>query len=237
VYLIEARPVPTPADAERLVADLWQLTAGRAFGLFLFGLGERVMLGVTAAHSGIEEAAASTIADQCGGAVEGGWVVSETINAASEVAAVNLVPTNRHIAVESHTFGWQRTDPLRGTFLSLAGAPQGTLTGVSLSLCALPNLGFALSLGVLAVGPAAGSRAATVASTFGGVGVRLRRPLLQRRAARRMVRGALRRPASMHRAEVVALFWHPPFGSDVGLTLDLPGEDVPAGYLTQGPNP
>ena len=70
MYLIEACPVPTPADAERLLADLWQLTAGRGLGLFLFGLGDRVMLGVTAAHPGIEEAAASTIADQCGGAVE-----------------------------------------------------------------------------------------------------------------------------------------------------------------------
>jgi hypothetical protein len=69
------------------------------------------MLGVTAAHSGIEEAAASIIADQCGGAVEAGWIVAEMLDTASEVAAVNLVPTDRHIAVESRTFGWQRTDP------------------------------------------------------------------------------------------------------------------------------
>lgn len=111
MYLIEACPVPTPADAERLLADLWQLTAGRGLGLFLLGVGDRLMLGVTAAHSGIEEAAASIIADQCGGAVEAGWIVAEMLDTASEVAAVNLVPTDRHIAVESRTFGWQRTDP------------------------------------------------------------------------------------------------------------------------------
>lgn len=62
--------MPTPADSERLLADLWQLTAGRGLGLFLLGLGERVMLGVQSPHPGVEEAAASLIADQCGGAVE-----------------------------------------------------------------------------------------------------------------------------------------------------------------------
>ena len=237
VYLIEACPVPTPADAERLLADLWQLTAGRGLGLFLLGIGDRVMLGVAAAHSGIEATAASMIADQCGGSVEVGWMVSEMIDAASDVAAVNLVPTNRHIAVESRTFGWQRTDPLRGTFLALVNGPQGALAGVALSLRALPDLGFALSLGVFAAGPAAATQVARVASTFGGVGVRLRRPLLQRRAARRMVQGALRRPASVRRVEVVALFWHPPFGTDAGLTMTSPGEGALAGYLAQGRNP
>jgi hypothetical protein len=123
VYLIEACPVPTPADAERLLADLWQLTAGRGLGLHLLGVGDRVMLGVTSAHPGIEEAAASTIADQCGGAVEAGWVVFEILEAASEIAAVNLVPTNRHIAVESRSFGWQRSDFL-GTRMVLPWPPR-----------------------------------------------------------------------------------------------------------------
>jgi hypothetical protein len=234
VYLIEARPVPTPADAERLLADLWQLTAGRGLGLHLLGVGDRVMLGVTAAHPGIEEAAASTIADQCGGAVEAGWVVFEILEAASEIAAVNLVPTNRHIAVESRAFGWQRSDPLRGTFLALDNAAPGTVAGVALSLRALPDLGFALSLGAFAAGFSAASQAARVASTLGGIGVRMRRPLLQRRAARRMLRGVLRRPASVQRVEVVAQFWHPPLGSDASLQAAVSGDGGPAGYLTQG---
>jgi hypothetical protein len=237
VYLIEACPVPTPADAERLLADLWQLTAGRALGLFLLGTGDRVMLGVTAAHSGTEQAAASVIADQCGGAVEFDWMVSQVIDAASDVAAVSLVPTNRHIAVESHNFGWQRTDPLRGTFRSLVNRPEGSLAGVALSLRALPDLGFVVSLGVFAAGPSARTHAARLASSFGGIGVRLRRPLLQRRSARRMVQGALRRPASVQRVEVVSLFWHPPFGSDADLGLTFAGEAAPAGYLTPGPSP
>lgn len=237
MYLVEACPVPTPADAERLLADLWQLTSGRGLGLLLLGLGERLMLGVTAAHTGIEEAVASTIADQCGGAVQLGWMVPQMVDAATEIAAVNLVPTDRRIAVESRTFGWQRSDPLRGTFLALVNVPPGAFAGVALSLRALPDLDFALSLGAFAAGPSAASQVARLASTFGGIGVRLRRPMLQRRAAKRMVGGALRRPASIHRVEVVALFWHPPYGSDVDLQLTSLTGSSPAGYLGPGQIP
>ncbi len=234
MYLVDARPVPTPADAEQLLADLWQLTAGRGLGLFLFGVGDRVMLGVTATHAGIEEAAAATISDQCGGAVEPGWLVAEMVRAATEVAAVNLVPTDRHLTVDSRTYGWQRSDPLRGTFLALDNRPVDGLAAVALSLRALPSLGFALSLGVFAAGPGASNAAARLAATFGGIGVRLRRPLMQRRAARRMLLGALRRPASVRRVEVVARFWHPPYASDPGLHTSEPDRASPAGYLTEG---
>jgi len=92
-------------------------------------------------------------------------------------------------------------------------------------------------LGVFAAGSSAGGEVVRVASTLGGVGVRLRRPLLQRRAARRMLRGVLRRPVSVHRVEVVALFWHPPFGSDADLQMIFSGQGAPAGYLTPGRNP
>lgn len=227
--------MPTPADAERLLADLWQLTAGRGLALFLVSLGDRVMLGVSAAHSGIEELAASTVADQCGGCVEPGWMVAETLDAATDIAAVNLVPADRHMAVESRTFGWQRSDPLRGTFLALASAPPGTMAAVALTLRALPDLEFALSLGAFAVGPSAPTQVIRVATTLGGIGVRLRRPLLQRRAARRMVEGVLRRPASIRRVEVVAQFWHPPYGSDVDLDMSaVAASSSPAGYLAPG---
>lgn len=231
MHLVEACPVPTPADAERLLADLWQLTAGRGLGLFLLGLGDRVMLGVHSAHPALEGAAASMIADQCGGAVEAGWMVAEMVDSASEIAAVNLVPTDRHLAVESRTFGWQRTDPLRGTYLALANPPPGVLAGVALTLRALPDLGFAVSLGVFAAGLSVGSEAARVAASLGGIGVRLRRPVLQGRAARRMLRAALRRPACVRRVEVVALFWHPPYGADGDLPLTSPMQPAPAGHL------
>jgi hypothetical protein len=237
MHLVEACPVPTPADAERLLADLWQLTAGRGLGLFLLGLGNRVMLGVQSPHPSVEEASASMIADQCGGAVEPGWVVPEMVDMAVEVAAVNLVPTNRHLAFESRTFGWQRTDPLRGTYLALANPPAHTLTGVALSLRALPDLGFAVSLGVFAAGASVGTEVARIAASLGGVGVRLRRPLLQRRAARRMLSATLRRPASVRRVEVVALFWHPPYGSDRDLPLTDASRPAPAGYLGAVANP
>jgi hypothetical protein len=234
VYLVEACPVPTPADAERLLADLWQLTAGRGLGLFLLGLGGRATLGVTATHPAVAEAAASTIADQCGGAVETGWIVPEMVRAASEIASVNLVPTDRRLAVESSTYGWQRSDPLRGTFLALDNQPVDTLAAVALSLRALPGLGFALSLGAFAAGPAASTQVARLAATFGGIGVRLRRPILQRRAARRMIEGSLRRPATVRRVELVAHFWHPPYASDPALQGSERSADSPAGYLTEG---
>jgi hypothetical protein len=237
MHLVEACPVPTPADAERLLADLWQLTAGRGLGLFLLGLGNRVMLGVQSPHPAVEEASASMIADQCGGAVEAGWMVPEMVDMAVEVAAVNLVPTNRHLAFESRTFGWQRTDPLRGTYLALANPPAHTVTGVALSLRALPDLGFAVSLGVFAAGASVGTEVARIAASLGGVGVRLRRPLLQRRAARRMLAATVRRPASVRRVEVVALFWHPPYGSDGDLPLTDASRPAPAGYLGAAANP
>jgi hypothetical protein len=97
MHLIEAHPVPTPADAERLVADLWQVGGGRPIGLYTMAIGGRVMLGVHSSHRGLDESCASTIADQCGGAVEGGWMVPQILNSAREVAAANLVPTvNNH---------------------------------------------------------------------------------------------------------------------------------------------
>lgn len=231
MHLVEACPVPTPADAERLLADLWQLTPGRGLGLFLLGLGDRVVLGVQSTHPEVEETAASLVADQCGGAVEPGWMVAEMVASATRVAAVNLVPSDRHLAVESRTYGWQRTDPLRGTFLVLANAPRGTLTGVALGLRALPDLGFAVSLGVFAAGGPAGSEVARLAASLGGVGVRLRRPLLQRRAALRMLSARLRRPATVRRVEVVARFWHPPYGAAGDLPLTGRLEAAPAPRL------
>ena len=235
MQLVEACPLPTPADAERLLADVWQLTTGRGVGLFLFGLGERVVLGVHSAHVSVEEAAASMIADQCGAAVEPGGIVTEIVDTAVAVASVNLVPTDRRLAVESRTYGWQRTDPLRGTFLVLANPPRGVITGLALGLRALPDLGFAVSLGAFAASASAGAAApgevARLAASLGGVGVRVRRPLGQRRAARRMLGAMVRRPVSVRRVEAVTAFWHPPYGSDADLPLTTRLEAAPTARL------
>lgn len=236
MYLIEACPVPTPADAERLLADLWQLTTGRGLGLLLVGVGDRIMLGVTAAHPAIAESATTLVADQCGGAVESGWLVGEVLGAAVDVAAINLVPTERNLAVESRAFGWQRSDPLRAAFLALESASPEDVAGVALGLRALPDLCFAFSLGVFAAGRTASARAVRLAASLGGIGVRVRRPLRQRRAAQRMVRGVLRRPLSVQRVEAVARFWHPPLASDTDLQVAVGRATDPAGYLTPGPS-
>lgn len=212
--------MPTPADAERLVADLWQLSAGRAIGLSTLAVGGRVMLGVRCRHDGVEAAAAATIAEQCDGAVESGWMVPEMLTGATEVAAVNLVPTDRHLVVESRTFGWQRSDPLRGMFLALAHAPDDLVVGVGVSLRALPDLAFLMSVGVFGAGSGARAGVARVAAALGGVGVRVRRPLRARRTIGRILDTSARRPASVERAELVALFWHPPYGAGLDLRAD-----------------
>ncbi len=224
MHLIEASPLPTPADAERLMADIWQLSAGRGLGLYTLAIGGRVMLGVHSWHSGVEEAASTAIADQCGGAVESGWMVPQMLNTASDVAAANLVPTNRHLEIESRTYGWQRSDPLRATFLSLANAPGHLLVGVAVSLRALPDLTFLVSVGTFAAGDGASTAVARLASTFGGIGVRVRRPVLQRRAVCRMLDAVARRPASVRRTELVTRFWHPPYGSSLAQHHGADGE-------------
>lgn len=232
MHLIEAYPIPTPADAERLLADLWQLTSGRAIGLYLFGMhGDRVMLGVQSHNEYVEQAAASMIADQSGATVEPGWAITQVIDLAEEVAVVNLVPTDRNLALESQTFGWQRTDPLRGAYTALSNLDSQTVAGVGITLQALPNLTFVVSMAVFACGPGAGLTAVRVASTYGGVGVRLRRPFRQRRALEKVLNASMRRPQSIKRVEITALYWHPPYGQDASLVGTPHAQTQPAGYL------
>lgn len=233
MHLIEAYPVPTPADAERLLADLWQLTSGRAIGLYIFGFhGDRVMLGVHCHHPHVEEAAASMIADQSGGAVEPGWAIAQMVEVADDISVVNLVPTDRQLALDSRTFGWQRTDPLRGAFVALSNLPRDTVAGVGLTLRALPDLTYVVSLAAFACGDGAGLTCVRVASSYGGVGVRLRRPFRQKRALRKVLDASLRRPQSIKRVEVVSLFWHPPYGQDAPLVGTAQRSDAVAGHLT-----
>ena len=233
MHLIEAYPIPTPADAERLIADLWQLTSGRSIGLFLFGLrGDQVVLGVHCAHPYVEDIAASTIADHCGGQVEPGWVITQMVDVADDIALVNLVPTERNLALASSTFGWQRTDPLRGVYNTLANLSSDTLAGVGLTLRSMPNLQFMTTMSAFAIGPGAGPSAVRLASSFGGIGVRLRRPFRQKRAVLRTLDAQIRRPTSALRVEMVSLYWHPPYGQDAPMAGHLESsQPAPAGLL------
>jgi hypothetical protein len=232
MHLIQAAPLPTPADAERLVADLWQLTSGRPLGLYLFGLrGEGLTLGVHSPTPYVEDLVASTISDHCGGQVEPGWAISQMVDIADEHAIINLVPTERNLVTESKTFGWQRTDPLRSVFHSLKSVPSSSLAGVGLTLRALPNLRFVVSISAFAVGPGAGPIAVRIASSYAGVGVRLRRPFMQKRAIHRTLDASLRRPSSIKRVEDVTLYWHPPYGVDADLTGVPQHDQKPAGFL------
>lgn len=215
MQLVEAAPIPTPADAERLVADLWQMSYGRPFGLFIIGFrGERVLLGVHSTNAMMEDAATATIADQCGGTVEPGWTIPHLVDVSDDMSVINMVPTDRHLALDSSTFGWQRTDPLRGAYTILANLPESTVAGVGMTLRALPGLQCVVSLAAFALGPGADMVAMRLASSYGGVGVFLRRPFSKKRTIRRMFNAALRRPTSVKRVEVVSLFWHPPYNQD-----------------------
>lgn len=232
MHLIQGNPLPTPADAERLVADLWQLTSGRPLGLYLFGLrGEGLTLGVQCATPYVEDLAASTIADHCGGQVEPGWAIAQMIDVADEEAIINLVPTNRNLVTESKTFGWQRTDPLRSVFQTLKSVPPSSMAGVGLTLRSLPDLHFTVSIAAFAVGPGSGPIAVRIASSYAGVGVRLRRPFMQKRAIRRTLAGQMRRPTSIKRVEDVTLYWHPPYGVDASLPGVAQPQQAPAGFL------
>jgi hypothetical protein len=236
MHLIQAVPVPTPADAERLLADLWQMTSGRALGLYMFGMrGRGMTLGVHCSSTYVEDLAASTISDHIGAQVEPGWAISQMIDIADEAAIINLVPTDRNLAISSTTFGWQRTDPLRGAFSALTNIPPECMAGVGLTLRALPNLRFLVSMAAFAVGPGAGQIAVRIATSFAGVGVRLRRPFQQRRAIQRTLSASIRRPASIKRIEEVTHYWHPPYGSDVLLPGIAQAQGNPAGFLDAGP--
>ena len=232
MHLIQGAPLPTPADAERLVADLWQMTSGRPLGLYLFGLrGQGLTLGVHSSTQYVEDLAASTISDHCGGTVEPGWAISQMIDVADEHAVINLVPTERNLVLESKTFGWQRTDPLRSVFHTLTSVPSSSMAGVGLTLRSLPDLRFVVSIAAFAVGPGSGPIAVRVASSYAGVGVRLRRPFMQKRAIHRTLEANLRRPSSIKRVEDVTLYWHPPYGIDAQLQ-GLPQQNQqPAGFL------
>jgi hypothetical protein len=236
MHLIQAVPVPTPADAERLIADLWQMTSGRPLGLYMFGMhGRGMSLGVHCSSPYVEDLAASTISDHIGGQVEPGWAITQMIDVADEVAVINMVPTDRNLAITSTTFGWQRTDPLRGAFSALTNTPAQSMAGVGLTLRSMPNLRFLVSMAAFAVGPGAGPLAVRIATSFAGVGIRLRRPFMQRRAIQRTLNASLRRPASVKRIEEVTHYWHPPYGSDVLLPGVAQAGGAPAGFLDSAP--
>ncbi|MHB8718876.1 MAG: hypothetical protein ACYDAC_08305 [Candidatus Dormibacteria bacterium] len=213
MLLIGSASVPTPADGERLVANLWQVSAGRPLGLFVIACGGTVHLGVHSPQAALEETTALLIADSAGGSVSPASVVENALDSTAEVAAANLLPVDRHLVIENRSFGWQRADPLRGPLLALHRADPALVVALGLSLRAVPDLGFVTSIGAVAAGPGAAAALVRFAASFGGIGVRVRRPLLQRRTCRRVMSAALRRPAAVLRVERVALFWHPPYGA------------------------
>jgi hypothetical protein len=117
--------------------------------------------------------------------------------------------------------------------VALSNLPSDTVAGIGLTLRALPDLTWVVSLAAFAVGDGAGLTCVRVASSYGGVGVRLRRPFRQKRALRKVLDASLRRPQSIKRVEVVSLFWHPPYGQDAPIigAVQRPNPSEIAGHL------
>src|SRR2546425_927014 len=140
MLLVSARPIISPRQSERLVANLWQLAIGSRLGLNIL-------------HLGHDDDAAALAVHSPNPALEPG---------VTALPASAAAPPGRRVA--RHAYG--------------------------------------------------------VAATYAGTGVRVRRPLAQRRWLSRAMRAQVSvglAPMRRHgiiRAEELSALWHPPIGSD-----------------------
>ena len=220
MILIDANPIQNPDAAEQKLAALWNFTAGRRFCLLLVGQDEGVKLGVMASNRETEIRVGELVANLCAtdgdDATISSCLVPETFQAANEVAIINLHWADRHLPLEGKNWGWQRYDPLSTVYATLASLPPGVLAVVGISLRALPHETFRASMFSAACSSTVEGQhlaeevAWKVASAYGGIGVKLRRPLLQGRAVQRALGMQMRFPMSVLPVNIVSRFWHPP---------------------------
>jgi hypothetical protein len=214
VILIEANTVDTPTDAEMLMEQLWQLTMGRRFGLFLVGThgDPGIQLGVSCHSPRLEAIVADTVSR---------WVkgdqhlapIGEMLLSSHDLAAVTIRHVNRMVPQQGgNTWGWQRPNYLKGVYDILEEVPVGGIAGVGVTLRSLPGAMFEMCMTSFATGPGASLLAWTVATAYAGVGSAPRTPFpSQRRAVRLMLQVRFRWPRSRQTLAVVSSFWHPPF--------------------------
>jgi hypothetical protein len=225
MLLVRTRPIISPRQAERLVANLWQLAVGSRLGLHILHLGwtdEPPVLAVSSPNRALELDASDLVATSTQGEVQDGDILPDLICAAPRVAAYHLQPTARDLQSNSQSWGWDRADNLLHLFNLLRRTPPGQIAGVTVAFMSLQGVQGVTVLTAFAVGPAherMTRHAYRIASTYAGTGVRVRRPFLQRRWLSRAMRTQVSigmaqvRRHGIIRADELSAFWHPPIGT------------------------
>lgn len=221
MIFIKPQPIPNPTEADQLMQAIWQYTTGRRIGLFIMAMNKNgtpyITLGVSAPNSVTEEGVAELICDYTDGEVVED-IIDFLIPTYGECAAFNIRHVNRFISVDEPQWGWQRYDPLRGVYSLLNRIPENVIAGIGITLFAAPSNNnvpnFVVSATSFAVGDNAQETARKLASTYGNIGVKIVRPVMQRRTIDRMLSNAYRRPVSIQSVSFVSHMWHAPFRSD-----------------------
>jgi hypothetical protein len=150
-------------------------------------------------------------------------LLPDLVCAAPEVGVYHLQPVARNFESNSQSWGWDRADNLGHLYALLRRTPPPLIAGVTLAFMPLQQLQGVTVLTAFAAGPAGRQVARLaygVAATYAGTGVRVRRPMAQRRWLSRAMRAQVSlglAPMRRHgiiRAEELSALWHPPIGSD-----------------------
>jgi hypothetical protein len=243
MLIVRARPIISPFQSERLVANLWQLAIGSSLGLHIIHLGrdgEPPALAVHSPNRALEQDAARLISSSTAGTVVNADLLPDLVCAAPRVGVYHLQPTSRNFQSNSRSWGWDRADNLIHLYALLKTTPPGQIAGVTLAFVPLQSVQGVTVITAFAVG-SAGQQVARhaygLAATYAGTGVRVRRPLAQRRWLSRAMRAQVSismaqvRHHGIIRAEELSAFWHPLIGTD-NPTQARPESQGPAGSLS-----
>jgi hypothetical protein len=226
MLLVSARPIISPRQSERLAANLWQLAIGSRLGLQIVHLGhkgEPPILAVHAANRGLEQDAADLVAASTQGDVRNADLLPDLICAAPRVGVYHLQPVARNFQSNTQSWGWDRADNLIQLYNLLRRTPPGQIAGVAVAFMPIQAVLGATVVTAFAVGPASqevARQAYGLAATYAGTGVRVRRPLRQRRWLSRAMRAQVSigmaqvRRHGIIRVDELSAFWHPPIGTD-----------------------
>lgn len=216
MILIKQAKIKAPVQGERLVQNLWQMGLGNTLGLYIIGTGDgKTILAVSSPNQALEQEAASLIVADCEGIAEDGDLIPEQILAHKEISAYHLIPINRDVRENSKSWGWQRVDPLNGTFAALERVPEATIAGFGLTMRSLPSEKAAAIMCVFSSGPESKMISYKIASSFAGIGVMVMRPSLQRRFVHRAMQVkvpiilSFMRPQCVLPIDELSAFWHP----------------------------
>jgi hypothetical protein len=225
VQLVRADPIVSPGQAERLLANLWQLAIGSRLALHVIQLGHcdrAPALAVTAPNRALERDAADLMATGTRGEIQEADIVPELVCAAPRIGVYHLQPVARSLQSNSQSWGWDRADNLLHLYHLLRRTTPGVIAGVALVFVPLQNMQGAAVLTAFAAGPEGYPvlrHAYRLAATYAGTGVKVRRPLMQRRWLRRCMRMQVSlglaplRGHGIIRVEEMSALWHPPLAS------------------------